>query len=97
MRLVLGRSAQVRSFNCDMYWLRLNRSSENSGFGRRRFLYQGGGLYWGEGIMYICPIELLYPVRMQKNCADRKQPLPTTCWKPAGPLLCREGNFVMKL
>ena len=36
--------AQVRSFNCDMYWPLLNMYWESSGFGR-----VGGGVILGAG------------------------------------------------
>ena len=37
--MVSGRSGQVKSFYCNMYWLLLNSYSGNFGFGPTVFLY----------------------------------------------------------
>ena len=41
----------MRSFNCDMYWPRLNMYWESSGFGLGVF-YIRGVYCWGEGIIH---------------------------------------------
>ena len=42
----------MRSFSCDMCWLLLKMSSENSGFGLKVFIL-GVVLYLGEGIVEV--------------------------------------------
>ena len=46
--------AQVRSFNCDMYWPLLNMYWESSGFGLGVFCIGGGGCYYLGGRDSIC-------------------------------------------
>ena len=58
IRRVFGRSGQVRSFNCDMYWLLLNDYSEILGF-RPGFFVLRGFNSRGKGLL-LKPMGELY-------------------------------------
>ena len=70
VRMNLGRSVWVRSFNCDMYWPSLNVCWENSGFGLGGFNIGGVLIKRGKGLcvslvhvlvyIYICILLRVY-------------------------------------